>query len=295
MAVRLQRAHRALTKEINMRQNIVTGILGTAAFAALALGVQHDADACNTIPPENNCSVTHDGAYTYYARSLVTVTTSGSQNCGCGQSLGNLPSGASVVGAGVFDPNGNTTSAFCGGGTNAATTAAFQNALGGVTWSNAVLNAISSRGVVGGQAGFGVWKISTPNGQFDGVVGVAQVNFGPGGTVTVDPQHQAVANINVAQCADCSVTPNTAACIATQRARSQLDGGLSTFATNIACARTDAVDMLGLTLDGKIKSESDGEESDGGCSATRSAGPTAALLLGLVGVGLAFGRARRRV
>lgn len=277
-----------------MRQIIVTGILGTAAFAALALGVQDDADACSTIPPENNCAVTHDGAYTYYARSLQTVTTSGSTNCGCGQALGNLPTGASVVGAGLFDPNGNNTSAFCGGGTNAATTGAFQSALGGVTWSNAVLNAISTRGVAGGQAGYGIWKIYTPDGRFDGVAGVAQVNFGPGGTVTVDPQHQAVASINVAQCTDCSVNPSAAACIAIQTARSQLDQ-TPLFAAKIACASTDAVTMLGLTPNGEIKSESDGGESDGGCSATRGPGPTAALLLGLVAVGLAFGRARRRV
>src|SRR5262249_41148727 len=159
----------------------------------------------NTIPPENNCSVTHNGAYTYYARLLRTVTTSASpmQNCGCGQALGNLPAGASVVGAGLFDLNGNTTSAFCGSGTNAATTTAFQSALGGVAWSNAVLNAVSTSGVIGGQNGYGVWKVYTPNGQFDGVTGVAQVNFGPGGTVTLDPQHQAIASINAAQCTDC--------------------------------------------------------------------------------------------
>lgn len=276
-----------------MRRIIVTGILGSAVFAALALGAHHDADACSTIPPQNNCGVTHDGGFTYYARSLQTVTTSGSTNCGCGQSLGNLPAGASVVGGGLFDANGNTTSAFCGTGTNAATTSAFQTALGGVTWSNAVLNAISTHGVVGGQSGYGVWKISTPDGQFDGVVGVAQVNFGAGGTVTVDPTHQAVANVNVAQCADCSLTPSNAACIAIQNARLQLDQGQSLFAAKIACATTSAVDMLGLTPDGEIKGESDGE-ADGGCSATRSAGPTVALILGLVGIGLVFGRARRR-
>lgn len=276
-----------------MRQIIVTGILGAAAFAALALGVHNDADACSTIPPQNTCGVTHDGGFTYYARSLQTVTTSGSTNCGCGQSLGNLPAGASVVGAGLFDANGNTTSAFCGNGTNAATTSAFQSALGGVTWSNAVLNAISTRGVVGGQSGYGVWKISTPGGQFDGVVGVAQVNFGAGGAVTVDPTHQAVANINVAQCANCSVTPSNAACIAIQNARLQLDQAQGPFAAKIACAQTAAFSMLGLTRDGELKGESD--ESDGGCSATRSAGPTVALMLGIVGIGLVFGRQRRRV
>jgi hypothetical protein len=277
-----------------MRQIIATGILGITAFAALALVVRHDADACNTIPPENDCSITHDGSYIYYARLLQTVATSASptQNCGCGQALGNLPTGASVVGAGVFDSGGNTTSAFCGGGTNAETTSAFQSALGGVAWSNAVLNAVSTSGVAGGQTGYGIWKVHTPSGEFDGVTGVAQVNFGPGGTVTVDPQHQAIAGINAAQCTDCSVTPFTAACIATQKARAQLDSSL--FAAKIRCAKTDAPTMLGLTFDGEIASEVDGGESDGGCSAARSPGPTTALLLGLVGVGLAIGRARRR-
>jgi MYXO-CTERM domain-containing protein len=278
-----------------MRQIIATGIFGTAVFATLALGAHNDADACNSIPPMNDCSVTHDGAYTYYARAIQTVTTTPGQNCGCGQALGNLPAGASVVGAGVFDPTGHQTGAFCGGGTNPATTSAFQSALGGVAWSNATLNAISTSGVVGGKAGYGVWKVYTPTGEFDGVTGFAQVNFGPGGSVTVDPTHQSVASINVAQCADCSVTPFTAACAATQNARAQLDVAASLFATKVACARTDAPTMLGLTQDGEIKSDADDADSDGGCSAARNSGPTAALLLGLVGVGLALGRARRRV
>ena len=177
---------------------------------------------------------------------------------------------------------------------NAATTAAFQSALGGVAWSNAVLNAISTQGVVGGRASYGIWKVYTPSGAFDGVAGVAQVNFGAGGTVTVDPTHQAVASINVAQCTDCSVNSLAAPCVATQRARSQLDQ-TPLFAARIMCAATDAFSMLGLTRDGEIKSESDSSESDGGCSATRSPGPTAAVLLGLVAVGLVFGRSRRRV
>jgi MYXO-CTERM domain-containing protein len=264
-----------------------TGILGVVTFAALTLGIERDADACNTIPPENDCSVTRDGAYIYYARLLQTVQTSASpnQNCGCGQALGNLPAGASVVAAGVFDLGGNSTSAFCGGGTNAQTTAAFQTALGGVTWSNAVLNAVSTSGVPGGQPTYGIWKVQTSTAEFDGVTGVAQVNFGPGGSVTVDPQHQAIASINARQCTDCSTTPFARACIATQTARPQLD--FSLYAVMIACARTDAVALLGLTLDGEI----DGESS-GGCSA--SGGPASALLFGLVGVALAIGRARRR-
>jgi MYXO-CTERM domain-containing protein len=270
-----------------MRQIVGTGILGAVAFTALIMGAERDAGACNTIPPENDCSVTRDGTYVYYARLLQTVQTSASpmQNCGCGQALGDLPGSASVVAAGVFDLGGNATSAFCGGGTNAQTTAAFQTALSGVTWSNAVLNAVSSSGVPGGQLAYGIWKVQTPTGAFDGVTGVAQVNFEPGGSVTVDPQHQAVASINASQCTDCSTNPFARACIATQTARPQLDFTL--FAAKVACARTDAVALLGLTLD----DEADGEQ--GGCSA-RAGGPASALLLGLVGVALAIGRARRR-
>ena len=272
-----------------MRQIIGAGILGVVAFAALTLGVEHDADACNTIPPENDCSVTHDGQYTYYARLLQTVQTSASptQNCGCGQALGNLPAGASVVAAGVFDLGGNATSSFCGGGTNAQTTAAFQTALSGVAWSNAVLNAVSTSGVPGGQPVYGIWKVQTPTGAFDGVAGVAQVNFGAGGTVTLDPQHQAIASINASRCPDCSTNPFARACVATQTARPQLDFTL--FAAKVACARTDAVAMLGLTLDGEIAGE-----SGGGCSTSHGGVPAVALLFGLVGVVLAIGRARRR-
>jgi hypothetical protein len=272
-----------------MRQIFGTAICGVIAFAAITVGVERSSDACNTIPPENDCAVTHDGTTVYYARRLQTVQTSASpsQNCGCGQALGNLPAGASVVSAGVYDLNGNATAAFCGGGTNAQTTAAFQNALGGVTWSNAVLNAVSTAGVLGGQAGYGIWKVTTSDGAFDGVAGVAQVNFGPGGSVTVDPQHQAVANINATQCTDCSVNPGARACIAIQRVRSQPDASL--YAIKVACARTDAVDLLGLPPDGNLE-----VESEGGCTAARGAGPAAMLLLGLVGVGLAIGRARRR-
>lgn len=272
-----------------MRQVLGTAMFGVVAFTAITVGVERASDACNTIPPENDCSVTHDGAFTYYARRLQTVQTaaSPSQNCGCGQALGNLPAGASVVSAGVYDLNGNATAAFCGGGTNAQTTTAFQNALGGVQWSNAVLNAVSTAGVPGGQPVYGIWKVSTPDGAFDGVAGVAQVNFGPGGSVTVDPTHQAIANINVNQCTDCAVNPSARACIATQRVRAQLD--VSLYAIKVACAHTDAVDLLGLPPDGALE-----VEQEGGCTAARGAGPAAMLLLGLVGVGLAIGRVRRR-
>jgi hypothetical protein len=272
-----------------MRQTIGTAIFGIIAFATLTVGVERSSDACNTIPPENDCSVTRDGDVIYYARQLKTVQTaaSPSQNCGCGQALGNLPTGASVVSAGVYDLNGNATGSFCASGTNQQTTAAFQTALGGVTWSNAVLNAVSTAGVTGGQSGYGIWKITTSNGQFDGVLGVAQVNFGPGGSVTVDPTHQAVANINVAQCTDCAVNPFARACVATQRVRSQLDASL--YALKVACAHTDAPQLLGLPPDGELE-----VEQEGGCTAARGAGPAAMLLFGLVGVGLAIGRARRR-
>ena len=274
-----------------MRPIIATGVLGIAAFALLTLGVARDASACNTIPPENDCGILPDGSNVYYARLLQTVQTSASptQNCGCGQALGNLPTGASVVAAGVFTLTGNPTGAFCGGGTNAQTTAAFQTALSGVMWSNAVLNAVSTSGVPGGQPVYGIWKVQGSTGAFDGATGVAQVNFGPNGSVTVDPTHQAVANINARQCTDCSTNQFARACIAIQTARSQLD--VSLYAAKLACARTDAPAMLGLTLDGEIASEVDGDSS-GGCS-TSNRGPASALLLfALVGV-LAIGRARR--
>jgi hypothetical protein len=271
-----------------MREIISTGILGGVAFAALAVGVPRDADACNTIPPEEDCSVTVDEEddVTYYTRLLQTVATaaSPSQNCGCGQALGNLPAGDSVLAAGVFDLTGRSTSAFCGGGVNAQTTAAFQIALGGITWSNAVLNAVSTAGVPPGQIVYGIWKVHTPSGRLDGsAVGVAQVNFA-NGTATLDPDHQALANIDTSKCADCATNPFARACTATAAARSQLDA--TSLVAEVACARTDAVTLLGLTAEGE-------SEGDGGCSSSGGRGP-AVLLFGLAGVALAIGRARRR-
>src|SRR4029079_3085698 len=140
------------------------------------------------------------------------------------------------------------------------TTTAFQNALAGVQWSNAVLNAVSTAGVPGGQPGYGIWKGNTPSGTFDGVAGVAQVNFGPGGSVTVDPTHQAIANINVNQCTDCSVSPFARACVAIQNVRAQLDA--SVYAIKLACAHTDAPQLLGLPPDDGLE-----VEQEGGCTA----------------------------
>jgi hypothetical protein len=274
-----------------MRQIIGPGILGGVALAALALGVPRDADACNTIPPENDCSVTRVGTTVYYARVFQTVATPPGQNCGCGQALGDLASGASVVAGGVFSLSGNPTTAFCGSGPNAQTTAAFGSALPGVNWTpSAVLSAVSAGGVVPGQLAYGIWKVVTSAGGFDGTVGVAQVNFGPGGSVTLDPQHQAIASINVQKCADCSVTPFARACTATQAARPHLDNTVVVPSAKavVACAVTDAPALLGLPVD------EEPQAGDGGCSASRGRVPALAVMLGLLGLALAIGRARRR-
>lgn len=270
-------------------KSIGAAILGAATFAALTLGVEHDADACNTIPPEDDCAVTKVGEHIYYAKLLQTVSTTPGQNCGCGLALGNLPEGK-VVNAGVFTLGGQTTGSFCGSGVNAQTTSAFQSALGGVDWSNAVLNAVSAAGVTGGQPTYGIFKIHAPTGQFGGAIGVGQVNFGPGGTVTLDAQHQAVAQITCPVENDCATNPGLRACQATTTARQYLDTAPGAPAkVAVKCAVTDAPTLLGLPLDDDEMS-ADG----GGCSASGNRGVASLLLLGLVGAVLAIGRARRR-
>jgi hypothetical protein len=271
-----------------MREIIRTGILGGVAFAALTLGMARDADACTQPPPpeEDDCGILTEADTTYYAKLLSTVATpaSPSQNCGCAAAA-SLSTGT-VVGGVLTDVNGAALKAFCGEGSNEATTDAFNAAqLGGATWSpNAVLSAVAAGGVPQGVPVYQILKAQTPGGVFDGLLGVAKVNF-VNGTVVVDPDHQSVTALDPDKCVKCDRFPNAQVCRAIAAARPQLD--VTTLVARTACAKTDAVPLLGL-------STGESDQVSPGCSTSRGRGPAGALMFGLVGLALAIARARRR-
>jgi hypothetical protein len=267
-----------------MREIIRTGILGAAAFAALTLGAPRDADACNTIPPVDECGKLQVGSTTWYSRSLTTVTTNTttSGNCGCGFAY-SVP-GATLQKVVVVNPNGTPTTGFCTGGPNGETNDAFNMGLPGPSWSS-WLQALTPGGVVGGQPVYAVAKFDNPSGSLSGGdFAVAQVNF-VNGEGTLDPQHQAQAQTDCDN--DCAMNPTSFACTVIEAVRD--DGGPITpfaFDTPVkACAVTDAAALLGVDFD---------EESGGGCSASGGRGLASAVLLGLVGLTLVIGRSRRR-
>ena len=261
-----------------MKRLIKTGLLAGLAFAATTLVTERTADACEET--QDQCATLvdpTDPTVTYHSQTTVSYATTNS-NCGCSAALV-LPAG-DVAGTVFVDAAGNPAQDFCGAGFHGPTGIALQKAFQSLPLSGAVLAAVGAGGVASGAGGYIVSKIvNNPNHQSPTAIVTAQINFGPGGSVSVDNKHQAAAP--VAACTDCSLTPFTANCIAAAQASTLFDAPVP---YRTACARTDAVELLGL--------DQPPDEDGGGCSVPGGRGSIGGLLL--VMVGLAFSVVRRR-
>jgi hypothetical protein len=260
-------------------KQIKTGMLGALAFVAVTLVTERQADACEDT--QDQCATLvdpTDPTVTYHSQTTVGYATPNT-NCGCSAALV-VPAGE-VVATVFVDAAGNPTTDFCGAGFHEPTQVALQAAFPGLPLSNAALAAVAAGGVNAGAGGYIVSKIvNNPNHEAPTAIVTAQINFGPGGTVTVDNKHQAAAPVQA--CTDCALTPFTANCLAAQQASTLFGGGPVPY--RAVCARTDAVDHLGLDQP---------EDEAGGCSVP-GRGSVGGLLLVMVGLALAIVRRQRR-
>jgi hypothetical protein len=263
-----------------MKRIIKIGMFGVLALST-TFAVERTAEACQQ--SQDQCATLvdpNDPNVTYHSQTTVSYATT-NPNCGCSSavSLANLPS-AQVTATVFVDGSGNPTSSFCGAGINGPTTTALQTAFPTLALSNAALGAVSAGGVIPNQNGYIVSRIvNNPTHASPAAIVTAQINFQADGSITVDNTHQGAKT--VAACTDCSATPFTANCLAAQNALTYFDGAVPYRA---ACARTDAVELLGL--------DQPPDDSTGGCSVPGGRGSVGGLLVVMLGLGFAM-RVRR--
>ena len=272
-----------------MKRLIKTSMLGGLAFAALTLGSDRTADACNGEPPPPPEPCAFD--YHPETRKLdVVVRVVSKQNqqssCGCGQTL-ELPEGADIVDAGFIGPDGVPTSEFCDSTRSAETQAAFNAGLPGAAWASSWFSAVSTSGITAEQEGWAWYTVANIGAdEFPSRLALGEIDIDAAGNATLNPTHQWSPALAKAKCTVCEDGVSSEGCTAVASIHPPASGGGGPVVTARpvkTCLSKEATDLIARERG----------ELGGGCDASRARAPSIAGFMLMLGAALVLRRRRR--